>query len=91
MPQAHRQKSETYKLILDLLAEEGVPLTRTEIARGIHRQKTPHLISLIDGMVDKGLLEKNVKTFHNGVQGYVYTVKKSTDAPSPPTSDQPTT
>lgn len=86
MPQEHRLKAETYKLILDLLMESDVPLTRTEIARGIDRQKSPHLITLIDGMVDNNLLEKTVKTFHNGVQGYVYSLKTQSSEQSPPTT-----
>ena len=82
MPQEHRLKATTQKLIIKLLAESDEPLTRTDIARGLNRSKTPHLINLIDKMVDEGLLVKGVKTFHNGVQGYVYSARPSSEQDS---------
>lgn len=61
-------------MILDTLQETSQPLTRTEIAEALNRKKTPFLTELIDGMVTEGSLQRRVVTFHNGVQGYVYTL-----------------
>jgi len=73
MPQQeHRPRDETRNLILEALAQADDPLTRTEIARALHRRKSPHLIAMIDELVDDGLIVRDVVTFHNGVQGYVY-------------------
>ncbi len=76
MPQDHRPRRETVDLILEHLADAS-PMTRTQIARAIKRKKTPHLIDLLDDMVEEGLLSRAVKRFHNGVEGYVYSVIES--------------
>ncbi len=70
----HRLRDHTERLILEAVASSGRPLTRTQIARVLNRKKTPHLIALLDDMVQQGQLVQAVTTFHNGVQGYVYSI-----------------
>ncbi len=70
--QAHRPRDEARALIFDVVAESERPLTRTEIARAIQRVKTPHLISMIEELVDEGVFRRWTKLYPNGVEGYVY-------------------
>jgi len=70
--QQHRSQQETVRLILHVVSNSPQPMTRAAICAAIGRQKTPHLTILIDNLVASGYLERAVKTFHNGVQGYVY-------------------
>lgn len=69
--QEHRPKHETQQMIMMAVAQSD-GLTRTQIARFLGRTKTPHLIQLIDELVDDGYLIRDIKHFANGVQGYVY-------------------
>ncbi len=71
--QDHRPRDETLNLILTAIADydEG-GMTRTQIARALQRAKTPHLIDLIESLVNDGYLARRVKIFGNGVEGYVY-------------------
>ena len=82
MGQEHRPREATEQLIVGVITQSSGPLTRTQIARALKRKKTPHLISIIDDMVASGLLERQVFVFHNGVQGYVYSL------PGSPPGDQ---
>lgn len=70
--QDHRPKDETLKLILAAVANSPGGLTRTQIANALDRTKTPHLIDLIEGLVETGHLRRQVKIFGNGVEGYLY-------------------
>lgn len=70
--QDHRPRDETLEMIVEAVAHAPSGLSRTQIADAINRAKTPHLIDLIEGLVDAGYLERHVKVFRNGVQGYVY-------------------
>jgi len=70
--QEHRTREETRRLILRSVQESQEPLSRTQIARALNRRKTPHLIAVIDELVDEGLLTREVTTLHNGVEAYVY-------------------
>lgn len=72
--QEHRPREETRRLILEALTSRSGALTRTQIARAIQRQKTPHLIDMIEELVDEGVLVRRVKLFGNGVQGYLYSL-----------------
>ncbi|MCS6835790.1 MAG: winged helix DNA-binding protein [Anaerolineae bacterium] len=74
--QHHRTQDETIRLILHVVSQSQEPMTRAAICAAIGRHKTPHLIALIDGLVAAGYLHRSVKTFHNGVQGYVYQMKR---------------
>jgi len=58
--------------MIDIVAQSSTPLTRTEIARRLNRKKTPHLIHMLDVLVEDGLFQCSIRTFHNGVTGYVY-------------------
>lgn len=70
--QDHRPRDETLTLILDTVAQHDGPITRTQIARALERTKTPHLIDMIEGLVESGYLVRHIKVFGNGVQGYTY-------------------
>ncbi|MEO1290233.1 MAG: hypothetical protein AAFV93_20980 [Chloroflexota bacterium] len=70
--QDHRAKDESLDLILTAVQNAPAGLTRTQIARAINRTKTPHLIDLIETLVEEGYLTRRVKVFGNGVEGYIY-------------------
>jgi predicted transcriptional regulator len=72
MPQDHRPRSETRKMMINIVATSNQPMTRTQIVNGLNRKKTPHLIDMMDGLVDEGVFSRDVVTFNNGVTGYVY-------------------
>lgn len=72
MPQEHRPRDETRRMIVQVVTRSPSPMTRTQIARALKRRKTPHLNTLIDELVDEGYLIRAVVTFNNGVQGFVY-------------------
>jgi len=61
-------------MILEAIASQDKPLTRTQIARVLNRKKSPNLIAILDEMIADGLLTWNIVTFHNGVQGYAYSL-----------------
>jgi putative NIF3 family GTP cyclohydrolase 1 type 2 len=70
--QDHRALDETRRLIVDALADAAGGLTRTQICDAIQRRKTPHLIEIIEALVDEGYLIRTIKIFGNGVEGYLY-------------------
>ncbi len=70
--QDHRALDETRRLILDALAAAPAGLTRTQICETIQRHKTPHLIEIIEALVNEGYLIRYVKIFGNGVERYLY-------------------
>jgi predicted transcriptional regulator len=72
----NRPKSRTQQLILRAIWETENGMTRTEIARAIDRKKSPHLNNIIDGLVSDGILSRRVVTFHNGVEGYEYSLSE---------------
>ena len=74
--QDHRPRDEARELILQALADAKSGLTRTQIANAMERAKTPHLIDLIEELVDEGILTRHVKVFGNGVEGYIYSLRK---------------
>ena len=76
MPQDHRPRRETRRMMIDLIADSEEPLTRTEIVNRLNRKKTPHLIDMMDGLVTEGIFAREVVRFHNGVEGYVYSLAK---------------
>ena len=76
--QDHRARKKTLNLIMQTIENHPSGLTRTQIAKAIERTKTPHLIKLIESLVDEGYIQRQVKVFGNGVEGYLYlpTTKK---------------
>lgn len=72
--QAHRPQGETRRLVLELVTQSPLPLTRAQIATALNRRKTPHLTQLLDELVEQGIFVRQIVTFHNGVQGYVYSL-----------------
>jgi hypothetical protein len=73
--QDHRARDEARQLILQAVTQANSGLTRTQIANALERTKTPHLIDLIEELVDEGYLVRHVKVFGNGVEGYIYSPK----------------
>lgn len=71
-PVEHRTREETRQEILNLLQRVNRPLTRTQIARAIGRAKAPHIVHLIDELVDDGLLKRELTTFRTRAKGYIY-------------------
>ena len=61
-------------MMIDIVAQSERPLTRTEIVNRLNRKKTPHLINMMDELVDRGVFRRSIVTFNNGVTGYVYTM-----------------
>lgn len=74
MSQDHRPLTETRQMMIDIVAQSRRPLTRTEIVNRLNRKKTPHLINMMDELVEKGVFQRSIVTFNNGVTGYVYTL-----------------
>lgn len=72
MSQDHRPRTETRQMMIDIVAQSERPLTRTEIVNLLNRKKTPHLINMMDALVDAGVFSRNIVAFNNGVTGYVY-------------------
>ena len=73
--QDHRSRDEARQIILESITAANSGLTRTQIANVLERTKTPHLIDLIEELVEEGYLVRHVKVFGNGVEGYIYSVK----------------
>lgn len=71
--QNHRTQDKSLNLIITAIENSPGGLTRTQIARALERTKTPHLIDLIESLVEDGYIKREVKTFANGVEGYIYT------------------
>jgi hypothetical protein len=74
----------TVKAIYEAVYDSPTPMTRLEICRAIQRQKTPHLIHVIEEMVRKGWLLRTQDVFHNGVVVYLYTAAEIHKQPPPP-------
>lgn len=72
MVQKHRPRLSTRTQIIEALNTHEEPLSRAEIAELLGREKTPHLIQLIEQLVEEGILKRGLKTYRNGVNGYVY-------------------
>ena len=73
--QDHRSRDEARQMILQAVIGANSGLTRTQIANVLERTKTPHLIDLIEELVEEGHLVRHVKVFGNGVEGYIYSPK----------------
>ncbi|MCU0499769.1 MAG: hypothetical protein MUF87_20650, partial [Anaerolineae bacterium] len=54
----NRSIPQTVEAIYDVVKSSPTPMTRLEIARAIGRHKTPHLIVIIEEMVQKGWLKR---------------------------------
>lgn len=77
MAQDHRPRSETRQMMIEIVAKSEKPLTRTEIVNRLKRKKTPHLISMMNSLVEEGIFVRSMVTFNNGVTGYVYSIADS--------------
>lgn len=74
--QEHRPREESRELILQLLAKSANGLSRSQIAKLIERAKSPHLIEVLEELVGEGLLERYIKIYANGVEGFVYRLER---------------
>ena len=63
--------------MIDIVASSERPLTRSEIVNRLNRKKTPHLIDMMDRLVQDGIFARSIVTFNNGVTGYVYSVARA--------------
>jgi hypothetical protein len=70
--QRNRSVESTVLAIYEVVKASPAPMTRLEICRAIQRQKTPHLIDIIEEMTRKRWLIRTQDTFHNGVIVYLY-------------------
>lgn len=52
----------------------GVPMSRLEICRAIHRHKSPHILAMIDQLVQGGWLVQGVRHNPRGLDAMVYSV-----------------
>lgn len=77
MAQDHRPRSETRQMMIDIVAKSEKPLTRSEIVNRLKRKKTPHLINMMNSLVEEGVFLRSMVTFNNGVTGYVYSIADS--------------
>lgn len=77
--QDHRAQDKSLNLIVTAIENSPSGLTRTQIARALERTKTPHLIELIENLVEGGFLQRQVKIFGNGVEGYIYISTKGNE------------
>lgn len=68
---SHRAVGRSVEIIVDSIAEKGT-LTRLEIARILGRKKTPHLIELIEHLVQIGVLIRHNEPMPNGKPCYFY-------------------
>ncbi|MDE2858822.1 MAG: hypothetical protein OXN94_13345 [Chloroflexota bacterium] len=80
MAQDHRPRSETRQMMIEVVAKSEKPLTRSEIANRVQRKKTPHLVNMMDSLVEEGIFARSIITFNNGVTGYVYSIAGSRSA-----------
>ncbi len=80
MVQDHRPSSETRQMMIDIVAKSEKPLTRTEIVNRLQRKKTPHLVNMMNSLVEEGIFVRSMVTFRNGVTGYVYSTADSRSA-----------
>ena len=55
--------AETRKMMINIVATSDQPLTRTQIVNGLNRKKTPHLIDMMDGLVDEGDIQSGCCDF----------------------------
>lgn len=70
--QNHRSREETRAILLHLFSVAPRPLSRSEVARALKRSKSPNVTSLLEELVAEGILERGVRTYFTGVQGYEY-------------------
>lgn len=70
--QAHRDAAETEALLRSVLQQAARPMTRLELVRAIGKTKSPWLISLIEGMVKRGAIQKTEQELENGGRLFLY-------------------
>lgn len=66
--QSHRTVGRSLEMIVEFVADNGA-VTRGQIADHLKRKKTPHLVAMIEHLVEVGLLEKTSES-HEGIVGF---------------------
>lgn len=73
----YRSNEETLALIIRAVAAAPRPLKRTEICKAIKRAKSPHMIQIIESLVETGQLNRTHYIQANGVIVYTYGLGES--------------
>lgn len=71
-----RKLGQTERKILKALEINARPLTRGEISKsiGLSAKASPHLVGMIEGLVQRGILSRTHGTWKNGCLMYLYEV-----------------
>lgn len=73
--QSHREVGRSLQMMQEIVAEKGA-LNRREICEGIGRKKCPHLIQMIEHLVQVGVFVRDDIGSPNGLPQYIYTLSK---------------
>lgn len=76
--QQRRETAETEALIREALQHSVRPVTRLELAKVLGLSKSPRLIGIIEGMVDRGELKRAEVELKNGKSTFLYTKVNTT-------------
>lgn len=72
MPVHYYDAQELCNAIYYAVKNSATPLSRLEISRAIGRRKTPHILVMIESLVEKGYFERMVHTNKLGRETFVY-------------------
>lgn len=64
-------RGERERQIIRLIMREG-RATRREVALGLGMAKSPHLVSILEDLVERGLLRKDVAIVRGRFEAWVY-------------------
>jgi hypothetical protein len=70
--QSKRGRGESVIAVIDAVYDASSPLSRADIAKALGRAKTPHLVSIIEGLVNDKVLIRYVTVASNGAAMYLY-------------------
>lgn len=70
--QIRRESAETEALLYSVLQGANRPMTRLQLARALGLTKSPNLITIIEGMVERGDIQRIEKQLKNGKSTFLY-------------------
>lgn len=70
--QSKRGRGDSIIAVIDAVYDAPAPLSRSDIAKALGRAKTPHLVSIIEGLVQQNVLIRYVTVASNGAPMYFY-------------------
>jgi predicted transcriptional regulator len=70
----YRTPEETEFAIIWALRTAEAPMSRSDIAKSIGRRKTPHLIDIIEGLVERGVIVTSEGEMPNGMPIFYYSL-----------------